>query len=168
MFEQFKMASYNEAVVMGASLLAIKVGALNILTARSRFVHGDLATGRPGGQAWKEDGAMPGWTATFFKCSLCAFGPSPPTERFTGLVANSVENEPFFLALAVAVATLGEPGPWAPTLVKTYVAGRYFHALVYMTEFPEFLMPHKTLIRAQGFLASTFSMLFLAGSQLME
>jgi len=32
MFEQFKMASYNEAVVMGASLLAIKVGALNILT----------------------------------------------------------------------------------------------------------------------------------------
>ena len=44
MFEQFKMASYNEAVVMGASLLAIKVGVLNVLTARSRFVHGDLAT----------------------------------------------------------------------------------------------------------------------------
>ena len=87
MFEQFKMASYNEAVVMGASLLAIKVGALNILTARSRFVHGDLATGRPGGQAWKEDGAMPGWTATFFKCSLCAFGPSPPTEALPAAVA---------------------------------------------------------------------------------
>eukprot|EP01045_Picozoa_sp_COSAG04_P028577 COSAG04_NODE_4473_length_2067_cov_5.060976_2_plen_73_part_00 len=42
-----------------------------------------MATSRPaapGGQAWKEDGAMPGRTATFFKCSLCAFGPSPPTE----------------------------------------------------------------------------------------
>ena len=41
---------------------------------------------------------------------LGAFGPSPPTERFTGLVANAVENEPFFMCLAIAVATLGDPG----------------------------------------------------------
>ena len=53
---------------------------------------------------------MPGWIGGFFKVALGAFGPSPSTERFSGLVANTVENEPLFMCLAVAVATLGTPG----------------------------------------------------------
>ena len=53
---------------------------------------------------------MPGWIGSIFKLALGAFGPSPPTERFTGLVANAVENEPFFMCLAIAVATLGSAG----------------------------------------------------------
>ena len=53
---------------------------------------------------------MPAWIGGFFKVALGAFGPSPPTERFSGLVANTVENEPLFMCLAVAVATLGTPG----------------------------------------------------------
>jgi hypothetical protein len=55
----------------------------------------------------------------------------------------------------------------ASTLVKTYVAGRYLHALVYLADLPAPLATHKTLLRAQGFLASTLSMLVLAGSQLI-
>ena len=53
---------------------------------------------------------MPGWIGGIFQLFLGAFGPSPPTARFSGLVANAVENEPFFMCLAIAVATLGNPG----------------------------------------------------------
>ena len=165
--DSFRMANYNDAVVMGSSLLAVKIGTLHFLTVRSRLLSGDFATGRPQNEAWKEEGKMLPIYAKMFTCMLCAIGPSPSTDRFTGLVANAVENEPYFMALAVAIATLGKPSPMAATLVKTYVAGRYFHALVYLTEFPEVLQPHKTFIRAQGFLAGQAALLGLALSQLL-
>lgn len=162
------MANYNDAVVMGSSLLAVKIGTLHFLTVRSRLLSGDFATGRPQNEAWKEEGKMLPMYGLFFKVSLGAFGPMlASTDRFTGLVANAVENEPYFMALAVAIATLGKPSPMASTLVKTYVAGRYFHALVYLAEFPEVLQPHKTFIRAQGFLAGQAALFGLALSQLL-
>ena len=52
------------------------------------------------------------------------------------------------------------------TLVNTYLYGRCFHALVYLTPSPKFLLPYYTTIRATGFLAATFSMIALAASQL--
>ena len=52
------------------------------------------------------------------------------------------------------------------TLVNTYLYGRCFHALVYLTPSPKFLLPYYTTIRATGFLAATFSMFALAASQL--
>merc|ERR1712039_163232 len=132
-------ADYQTAVVQGASLLAIKLGTLNLLTVRSRLLTGDMGAGKPGGKSWKEESLMPVWTQMFFKFATCAFGPTPPTERFTGLVHNIVENEPIFLALAGAIGAFGKPGPTAATFVKTYVASRFFHSLVFLVEFPEVL-----------------------------
>jgi len=161
-----EMSDFNQAVLRCGSILAIKLGALNLLTVRSRMIKNDFTTGRPSKQAWIEDTSMPAWIGGFFKVALGAFGPSPPTERFSGLVANTVENEPLFMCLAVAVATLGTPGEIGATLVNTYLYGRCFHALVYLTPSPKFLLPYYTTIRATGFLAATFSMFALAASQL--
>ena len=61
-------------------------------------------------QAWVEDVSIPGWISGIFQLMLGGVGPSPPTARFSGIVANAVENEPFFMGLAIAVATLGNPG----------------------------------------------------------
>ena len=161
------MANYNDAVVMGTSLLAVKIGVLHFATVRSRLITGDFATGRPQNEPWKEEGKMLPLYAMIFKTALFAVGPTPSTDRFSGVVANAVENEPFFMALAVAIATLGKPSPMAATMVKAYVVGRYVHAAVYLTEFPEALQPHKTFIRAQGFLAGNFALLGLGLSQLL-
>ena len=52
-----EMSDFNQAVLRCGSILAIKLGALNLLTVRSRLIKGDFATGRPSkqvgnGKAW--------------------------------------------------------------------------------------------------------------------
>ena len=72
--------SYIKALGTVSGILAIKIGALNLLTVRSRLLTGDMASGKEGGKSQPADMAMNAFSVTFFKLSLCAFGPTPATQ----------------------------------------------------------------------------------------
>lgn len=46
--------------------------------------------------------------------------------------SNAVENEPFFLIMAVAWPMLGTPSEAAPQLLMAYVATRYLHWIIFV------------------------------------
>lgn len=106
--------------------------------------------------------------ASIFKLSLGAFGPTFSTVKLVGLVNNCKENEPFFLALATAVALAGKPPVWGVDMLYLYCACRFVHALVYLVDFPEALMPFQVMVRATPYLASMFAMFRLAASVLLQ
>merc|ERR1712224_1015426 len=101
------MGSYTKALGTCAGVLAIKIGALNLLTVRSRPLTGDMASGKEGGKSQPADMNMNDFSVTFFKLALCAFGPTCSTQKFVQLVNNAKENEPWFLAIATAIAIGG-------------------------------------------------------------
>ena len=57
-----------------------QIGALNLLTVRSRLLTGDFASGKEGGVSQPADLNMAPWTITFFKLSLGAVGPTFSTQ----------------------------------------------------------------------------------------
>lgn len=71
---------YNTALCSVASILAIKIGALNLLTVRSRLITGDFATGKEGGVSQPADEVIAPVVQTIFKFSLGAFGPTYSTQ----------------------------------------------------------------------------------------
>ncbi|KAJ8611744.1 hypothetical protein CTAYLR_009508 [Chrysophaeum taylorii] len=72
--------------------------------------------------------------AGVFKTLFAGFGSTLCTlERWTGVVGNAVENEPFFLGVALAYANSGiRPPQWATTAVYTFTFFRYVHCLIYL------------------------------------
>ncbi|KAL3909204.1 MAG: hypothetical protein SGPRY_009514 [Prymnesium sp.] len=156
---------FNEALASVAGALAFKVGVLNLMTVRSRFISGDMKTGRV--KAWEEDERTPEWLRKVFKftlvISLTLFDPLPPrryiplivfpfsispacliacprlSQRLTSVVHNAIENEPFFLAVAAAIAIAGKS-----------------------------LVPYKVLIRAAPYLGGVFTMFALAGASVSK
>ena len=52
----------------------------NILTVRSRLITGDMKSGKDGKVVQKAESAMAGWTVSFFKLALGAFGPTFTTQ----------------------------------------------------------------------------------------
>lgn len=62
--------NFNTALAQVSSVLAIKIGALNLLTVRSRLLTGDMATGKEGGVVSKGEQAMPTWLVAVFKATL--------------------------------------------------------------------------------------------------
>jgi len=94
---------------------------------QGRLLTGNFQTSRKA--VWKEDSEFTGPFFQFFKTVLCAYGPTIATiERWTGCVNNAAENEPYFLAVALAYAKSGLDIPsWATGAVWTYVAARYAH-----------------------------------------
>ena len=77
---------------------------------------------------------------------------------------NAKENEPFFLALATAVAIVGNPPAWGASALYLYCASRFAHAVLFVAEFPKELLPYQVLIRAMPYLAGVFTMFTLAGT----
>ena len=49
-----EMSDFNQAVLRCGSILAIKLGALNLLTVRSRMIKNDFTTGRPSKQVGRQ------------------------------------------------------------------------------------------------------------------
>ena len=159
--------SYNTALASCAGILAIKIGALNLLTVRSRLLTGDFASGKEGGVSQPADLNMAPWTVSFFKMSLCAVGPTCSTQKFVQVVNNAKENEPWFLAIAGAIGLAGTAPTWGATALYTYVAARLGHMVLFLCEFPEALLPIQVLIRATPYLVGVFTMFGLSASQLM-
>ena len=156
--------SYSKALACTAGILAIKIGALNLLTVRSRLLTGDMSSGKEGGVSQPADLAMSPFCVTFFKISLCAFGPTCKTQKLVQLVNNAKENEPWFLAVATAVALAGNPPAWGASAIYLYCASRFAHAALFVAEFPSELLPYQVLIRAMPYLAGVFTMFRLAGT----
>ena len=103
----------------------------------------------------------------FFKLSLGAVGPTCTTQKLVQLVNNAKENEPFFLAAASAVAIAGTAPSWGASALYLYCASRFAHAVLFIAEFPQALLPYQVLIRAMPYLVGVFTMFRLAGSQLI-
>eukprot|EP00316_Scyphosphaera_apsteinii_P021352 CAMPEP_0119300142 /NCGR_PEP_ID=MMETSP1333-20130426/2136_1 /TAXON_ID=418940 /ORGANISM="Scyphosphaera apsteinii, Strain RCC1455" /LENGTH=173 /DNA_ID=CAMNT_0007301811 /DNA_START=40 /DNA_END=562 /DNA_ORIENTATION=+ len=159
--------AFNKALAQVAAALAVKVGALNLMTVRSRMLTGDFSTGKPHGKPLKEEAALertPAWITMLFKVMLGAVGPTFDTERFVGLINNAKENEPFFIGVAAAVAIAGSPPAWGATALYTYCAARFAHAFVFLMDFPDFLLPYKIVFRATPYLVGVFSMFALAAT----
>ena len=78
--------SYTKALGTVAGVLAIKIGALNLLTVRSRLITGDMASGKEGGKSQPADMNMNGFSVTFFKLSLCAVGPTCATQVYLAAI----------------------------------------------------------------------------------
>ncbi|KAL1524106.1 hypothetical protein AB1Y20_019016 [Prymnesium parvum] len=156
--------TFNKALVKVAGALAIKIGVLHVLTARSRVMSGNASSGRP--MAWEEDAKIADVAKSAFKVLLGAYGPTISTERLVGVVHNAVENEPFFLALGAAVAIAGNPPAWGATALYAFCIGRFAHMAIFITEVPESVKPYKAMLRAVPFLVGVFSMISLAGASI--
>lgn len=121
-------SEFNAVLGWGIAVLALKTILCNFLTVRARFGSQTFAT--------KEDAHIPG--GILFKFALLAFGPLTSQDtvtRLSGIVRNSLENEPFFFFTAFAYNALNA----APAdctcgvlLVKLYVVTRILHALTYL------------------------------------
>jgi len=160
--------SYNIALGQCAAALAIKIGALNLLTVRSRLITGDMSSGKEGGISQKADQNMSPYVVQLFKTMMCAFGPTFTTQKLVQLVNNAKENEPFFIGLAAAVALAGNPPAWGASGLYLYGFCRYVQGLFFLVEFPDELLPYQVLIRATPYLIGVFTMFRLAGSQLLK
>ena len=153
------MPTFAETVLYGAGALALKQGVTHLLTVRERILEGNMATGKPSSVAFKEDTTIHPAVMMLFKTLTLSVGPQiASVDRFVATVRNNNENEPYFLALAVAYVASGVAAPaWAATAVKTYVAGRYAHNVFY-------LFGVQQPFRAFAYLPALFSMIFLAAS----
>lgn len=159
-------SSFNTALCQVSAILAFKVGALNLLTVRSRLLTGDMASGKEGGHSQPADQAMSGMSVAFFKLALGAVGPTFSTQKLVQLVNNAKENEPWFLGLAGAIAVAGSAPAWGAGALYVYCAGRLAHGALFLFDFPEALLPWQVLVRATPYLVSVFTMFRLAASQL--
>jgi len=159
-------SNYITALGHVAGALTIKVGVLHLLTVRSRLITGDVKSGKEGGVTQPAETAMSPACVTLFQLALGAFGPTLATQKLVQIVNNAKENEPFFLAVATAIAVGGSPPAWGATGLYTYCAGRFAHMFLFAFEFPESLLPYQVLIRATPYLVSLFTMLGLAGTLL--
>lgn len=72
--------AFPVALASVSAILAIKMGALNLLTVRSRLLTGDMSSGKEGGKSQKADLAMSPACIAFFKLSLGAVGPTVSTQ----------------------------------------------------------------------------------------
>jgi len=157
-------SNYTTALGHVTGTLAMKVGVLHLLTVRSRFITGDQKSGKEGGVVQPAETAMAPVVISLFKLVLGAFGPTYPTQKLCQLVNNAKENEPFFLAVATAIAVGGNPPAWGATALYTYCASRCVHMFMYINEFPESLLPYQVFIRATPYLVGLFTMFGLAGT----
>ena len=82
------------------------------------------------------------------------------------MVNNANESEPWFLVLALAYTVCGTPPAWGVTALYTFCFGRIAHCVIYLTPFPECILPYHALARASAWLVGTLTMIVMAGSAL--
>ena len=176
-----------------AGILAFKIGALNLLTVRSRLLTGDMASGKeeasPSLQTTSDEQhvrVLLQGLAVRVRADVQDSGERhrpprarsctrehaqhaqlPPlhehTQKLVQLVNNAKENEPWFLAVATAVALASWPflGRFCHL---PYCASRFAHAALFVAEFPKELLPYQVLMRAMRYLTGVFTMFRLAGT----
>ena len=161
--------SSNYVTALGhlSAALAIKIGALNLMTVRSRLLTGDMSSGKEGGVSQPADQVMSPFCVGFFKASLFAYGPTFKTQKLVQCVNNCKENEPFFLGVATAIALAGNPPAWGASALYLYGGTRFLLHALFLVEFPEALMPYQVLLRATPYLIGVFTMFRLAGTRLL-
>lgn len=153
------ISPYHTALAKVAAALTIKVGMLNLLTVRSTGNFGRTANA---GKLWHEDTIPRPMQLKLFTILMGAVGPTPPTERLCGVVANANENEPYFLALACATALVGPP-TWGATALYAYLGSRIAHMIVFLVDFPESVVAIQGFCRANAYLVGVFTSFTLAG-----
>lgn len=97
-----------------------------------------------------------------YRCSSC----SSPFLSCCPLLQNAKENEPFFLGIATAVAIAGNAPAWGASALYLYCASRFAHAVLFLVDFPEVVLPYQVFIRATPYLVGVFTMFSLAGTRL--
>lgn len=88
------------------------------------------------------------------------------TQKFVQLVNNAKENEPWFLAIATAIAIGGNPPAWGASALYIYCASRFAHAVLFVAEFPKSVIGFQVLIRAVPYLVGVFTMFGLSATQI--
>ena len=68
---------------------------------------------------------------------LLTFLPSPSVDRLLAIHRNSLENEPLFLALALACASAGTVPHFGEHVLKLFVACRVAHMAAFLTQPPQ-------------------------------
>ena len=131
------MSEINQAIAVCGAVLAVKAAVINLLTARARFKFNDWSTGRDKNIGWREDANMNKFLVKLFNTSLVTFLPSYPVERLTGCMHNIVENEPFFLALALALSMTNKATGTVATVCNTYTYARCVHSAVFLHSAPQ-------------------------------
>eukprot|EP00429_Kryptoperidinium_foliaceum_P008961 CAMPEP_0176013386 /NCGR_PEP_ID=MMETSP0120_2-20121206/6281_1 /TAXON_ID=160619 /ORGANISM="Kryptoperidinium foliaceum, Strain CCMP 1326" /LENGTH=141 /DNA_ID=CAMNT_0017346295 /DNA_START=23 /DNA_END=445 /DNA_ORIENTATION=- len=120
--------SFMTSIGVGASILSIRIGVLHLLTARERIMTGNMA----------QEQDKYHWLGGLLKIVLgCVEGTNlgGPAfiERCERTAKGAAENEPFFLILALAGASMGSvPTELGTTLVQTFVAARCGHTIAYL------------------------------------
>jgi len=135
---------HRNTVAKVVALLAIKIVLMHLLTVRARLMLGNMKRRANDDSPWEEDERMPGWFASVMKAVLCCRGPAPSEaflKRLLGVVANSMETEPWFVGLAVAYGLRGVSSVsavrYAQPLMWAFLAGRMCHAVAFLLALPQ-------------------------------
>eukprot|EP01060_Flectonema_neradi_P026949 TRINITY_DN36597_c0_g1_i1.p1 TRINITY_DN36597_c0_g1~~TRINITY_DN36597_c0_g1_i1.p1 ORF type:complete len:147 (+),score=26.43 TRINITY_DN36597_c0_g1_i1:72-512(+) len=119
------MSSYNETLAKGAGLLTLKMVVSHLATVRTRIMTADFKA--------DEDHGIAKPVLNLFKVLLGAYGPTfENPKRLLGIVNNSVENEPFWFAVALMLGQTGKANDTDSKLILAYVACRFIHAFCYI------------------------------------
>jgi len=121
-----KNSAYMHALGVASSVLAIRIGALHLLTARERVLSGHMA----------QEQDKKHWMGSILKIILgCVEGTNlgGPAfiERCERTAKGAAENEPFFLIMA-AVGASSVPTELGVTLIQTFAVARCAHTLSYL------------------------------------
>eukprot|EP00443_Scrippsiella_acuminata_P095661 CAMPEP_0115467258 /NCGR_PEP_ID=MMETSP0271-20121206/50348_1 /TAXON_ID=71861 /ORGANISM="Scrippsiella trochoidea, Strain CCMP3099" /LENGTH=183 /DNA_ID=CAMNT_0002894273 /DNA_START=64 /DNA_END=612 /DNA_ORIENTATION=+ len=101
---------HKNTIAKVSAILAIKIVLLHLLSARTRVMLGNFKRSTNAAQPWEEDERVPAWFTSVMKVILVCVGPAPSEAfltRLQGLVANTMETEPWFIGLAVAYGLRG-------------------------------------------------------------
>ena len=69
-------------------------------------------------------------------------------QKIVQLVNNAKENEPWFFAVATAVAIAGTAPSWGATALYVYTASRFLHGALFLVDFPPSMLSVQVLVRA--------------------
>ena len=139
------MSDSNTAIATCAAVLSVKAVTINLLTSRARMKFSDFTTGRT--TKLEEDATMPKFLQTLLKTSLLTNLPSYSVERYSACMHNIVENEPFFLALALALSMTDKAPASTAAICTTYAATRCLHSAVFIHGAPQ---PFRLIFYAAG------------------
>eukprot|EP01063_Lacrimia_lanifica_P000107 TRINITY_DN10044_c0_g1_i1.p1 TRINITY_DN10044_c0_g1~~TRINITY_DN10044_c0_g1_i1.p1 ORF type:complete len:181 (+),score=73.66 TRINITY_DN10044_c0_g1_i1:68-544(+) len=149
------MSEFESAVWKVTGVLAVKQMVTHLLTVRNRLMTANLTfVGQKKGLA-EDDAMKSGFGAAFMApLKLLLFtwaGPTLDYDRLQGIVRNSIENEPYFLVAAAAVARQGGDLETLTKFVYLYGGARVMHALAYLFALP---FPSRAISFVSGTIAT--------------
>jgi len=150
-------AAYKQALCVLVGALGIKVVVVTLMTVRCRLVSGEVIPNK------EDDNPVLKFLLNYvFKILLvvCPLGPSeykpvlaatdPNLVAWLSIHRNAMEQEPFFMVMAIAYPLVAEPLAMAPYLLYTYLASRVLHMFCYALG----LQPFRSLTFVAGLFAT--------------